>query len=236
MSTIGSNPSTSSQNTTDPTKSQSAKDMDNFIGTRQDFLTILIAQLKHQDPLDPMKGTEFIDSITRLSSVEQAVNQNTHLEKIEELLGAKNSSQLGSPVSYLDKDVEFKSSSINVASGSEAHFSYNLTSANQKVNIAIKTMDGQTVYSGTGSNTLGRNNIKWDGKDSVGSPYPSGEYKVEVSYTQASGVVVPVDTYTSGIVTGADFQGNEAELIVGNLKTPLENITSIKSNGQLSQN
>jgi flagellar basal-body rod modification protein FlgD len=234
MSSIGS--TSSSNNTTDSTKTLSQRDLDALAGNSKDFLNILIAQLKHQDPLDPMKGTEFIDSITRLSSVEQAVNQNTHLEKIEALLGAKNSSQLGSPVSYLDKTVEFKSDGINVAPGTLSNFSYNLTAANQKVAIEIKTLDGQTVYSGTGSNALGRNLIKWDGKDSVGSAYPAGQYKVSVSYTQDSGVVVPVDTYTSGVVTGADFSGTEAELIVGSLKTTLENITTIQSNNQVSQN
>ena len=106
MSTIESAAATLGATSTSPSKTRSEEDFDSLVGTREDFLTILLAQLKFQDPLDPMEGTEFIDSITRLSSVEQSINQNAHLEEIESLLKAERDN-FGSPVSYLDKEIEF---------------------------------------------------------------------------------------------------------------------------------
>ena len=68
------------------TQSRSEQSASSLIETREDFLTILLAQLQNQDPLNPLEGTEFIDSITRLASVEQDINQNSSLERIVELL------------------------------------------------------------------------------------------------------------------------------------------------------
>lgn len=244
MSSISSVLGTQASSSTATT--QSEKDRDTFVGTRDDFLKILLAQLKHQDPLDPMKGTEFIDSITRLSQVEQTINQNTHLENIEKLLGGGNTAQMGSPVSYLDKNIEFTSDQIAVKSGT-SNFSYNLTSIPDNLFIEIRDTNGNVVFSSTtgknsqnsaGNLKVGANNVSWDGTDNSGNKLDDGVYSVNVSYKQkGSEVAVNVPVTTSGVVTGANFQSGNVSLNVGDLQTTLDKIVSIKSTGQVaSQN
>ncbi len=215
----------SGADTSEKTKSQ--KDTDNFIGTRDDFLTILLAQLKHQDPLDPMKGTEFIDSITRLSSVEQAINQNQNLEKIVTLLGG-GETKFGSPVSYLDKEVDFYTNTVKL-SDEKASFSYNLESSTDDLSIVIKDADGNTVYAGQGPKEVGDNTFVWDGKDSNGNPQRDGYYTMEVTYVDPSETVVHVPTSTTGVVTEANFEGEDIVLGVGGIKAYLEDVISIRS-------
>lgn len=212
-------------NTDSSTKSQ--KDLDNFIGTREDFLTILLAQLKHQDPLNPMEGTEFIDSITRLSSVEQDVNQNLNLEKIVSLLEGKQSS-FGDPVSYLNKNVEFESDVIELKKGSTS-FSYNLNESVGQSQITIQDENGEIVFSGKGTANEGRNNIKWDGTDSVGNPLKDGLYVVTVSVPEKPGStkLTNVPITTSGVVTGANFADENVVLTVGQLVTSLDAIKAV---------
>jgi flagellar basal-body rod modification protein FlgD len=44
---------------------------------QSDFLNLLIAQLKNQDPLNPMKDTEFIAQLAQFSSLQQMSSLNT---------------------------------------------------------------------------------------------------------------------------------------------------------------
>ena len=46
------------------------------------FLQLLVAQLKGQNPLDPKDGTEFVSQLAQFSSLEELINIRTALEKL----------------------------------------------------------------------------------------------------------------------------------------------------------
>lgn len=48
------------------------------------FLQLLIAQLKHQDPLKPIDFTEYVSQLAQLSNLEQAIKQNEKLDSVVE--------------------------------------------------------------------------------------------------------------------------------------------------------
>jgi flagellar basal-body rod modification protein FlgD len=49
---------------------------------KSQFLKLLVAQLKGQNPLDPKDGTEFISQLAQFSSLEQLININTTLASL----------------------------------------------------------------------------------------------------------------------------------------------------------
>ena len=47
-----------------------------------DFLTLLVAQMQHQDPTNPADPTQFVSELASFSSVEQGVQTNTKLDSL----------------------------------------------------------------------------------------------------------------------------------------------------------
>lgn len=72
---------------------------------KEDFLKLLIEQLRHQDPLNAMDNKEFIAQMAQFSSLEQMMNLNT---KLTGLLGmqvvAQASSLIGKTVTGTGDD------------------------------------------------------------------------------------------------------------------------------------
>jgi flagellar basal-body rod modification protein FlgD len=67
---------------------------------KDEFLKILITQLSHQDPTEPMQDKEFIAQLAQFSSLEQMTNVSTEISKVGALLAR------GQAVSLLGRMVE----------------------------------------------------------------------------------------------------------------------------------
>jgi len=66
---------------------------------KNDFLKILITQLSHQDPTQPMNDKEFVAQMAQFSSLEQITNMSTGLTKVADLLSRSQAvSLLGTSV------------------------------------------------------------------------------------------------------------------------------------------
>lgn len=71
---------------------------------KDDFLRLLITQLRYQDPLKPMEDKEFIAQMAQFSSLEQTKNMADALSKMNENLTA--SQERNNALSFLGKYVE----------------------------------------------------------------------------------------------------------------------------------
>ena len=67
-----------------------------------DFMTLLIAQLENQDPLNPMEDTDMLGELAQFSSLEQLTAVNETLESMAE---AFNAQLVNSAVSFIGLDV-----------------------------------------------------------------------------------------------------------------------------------
>lgn len=75
---------------------------------KDEFLTLLIAQLSHQDPTNPMDNTEFVAQMAQFSSLEQMHNMSNGFEKIASVMHNNDA------ISTIGKTVEIQAGSDNV--------------------------------------------------------------------------------------------------------------------------
>ena len=79
------------------TVSKETKKGDTALG-KDDFLQLLVAQMKYQDPLEPTSNTEYIAQYATFSEVEQMQNmsQSMDLSRASSLVGAYRTFETGS--------------------------------------------------------------------------------------------------------------------------------------------
>lgn len=88
MGTVGTQyPSTYSSDTTGTSGSSSQSTASNStdgMATESAFLQLLVAQLKNQDPMQPMDGTTFVTQLAQFNDVEQNLGTRTDLDAMSE--------------------------------------------------------------------------------------------------------------------------------------------------------
>ncbi|MFC4103563.1 flagellar hook capping FlgD N-terminal domain-containing protein [Paenibacillus xanthanilyticus] len=70
---------------------------------KDEFLKILVTQLKNQDPMQPLQDTDFIAQMAQFSSVEQLMNMSENMGKLSQNLGLA-SSMIGKSVEWYQSD------------------------------------------------------------------------------------------------------------------------------------
>lgn len=71
---------------------------------KDEFLQLLITQLRHQDPINPVEDKEFIAQLAQFSSLEQMQNLNTNLQDM--MLAQQKLTALGQATQMIGQEVE----------------------------------------------------------------------------------------------------------------------------------
>ncbi|MCK1336583.1 flagellar basal-body rod modification protein FlgD [Bradyrhizobium sp. LB1.3] len=114
MNVTSATDSTSKSSSTSSTTSKSSTGVD-----YNTFLQLLIAEMKNQDPTNPMDTSQYMSQFAQLSSVEQAMQTNT---KLDSLLSSQSLSQADG---LIGKTVSFTDSTGATFSGKVASISIN---------------------------------------------------------------------------------------------------------------
>ncbi|MBW2599842.1 MAG: flagellar hook assembly protein FlgD [Deltaproteobacteria bacterium] len=192
----------------------------NTIG-KDDFFKMMIAQLQHQDPLNPLDGTDFTAQLAQFSSLEQLSNVNDQLEMLGLYQASLNNSQ---SISLIGKDVTARGDVIKVDGATSADLAYNLSKGAEKVTISIYDEGGNLVDTlEFGSQQEGDNSVTWDC-----SGVASGNYIFEVSASDANGDVVSTYTMITGKITEVSFEEGSPIFSVDGQDISLGDVISVK--------
>ncbi len=174
---------------------------------KDDFLKLLVTQLKYQDPLNPMEDKEFTAQMASFSSLEQLTNISKGIDTLSE--GTQRQEMLNA-VAFIGKEVLASGDSVSKIGTyvSTLAFSIDEAAANCYVNIFDEYNNiVETVQ--LGSLAAGYYNVTWNGKDYAGNTMPDGIYSVAMAAESATGQPILINTQVSGKVFGVRVEGSE---------------------------
>lgn len=188
------------------------------------FLTLLTSQLKNQDPLQPTDTAEFTKQLVQYSQVEQQIQSN---QKLDNILGAINNSEINQSLSYMGHMVEVQSNGVPLQDGSaKMNVSTDVPAATSVMEISDgKT--GKVVRTLSLTKTAGTQEVVWDGKNESGEQMKDGAYKVEVKATDANGKAINSVVMSFGRVTGVDMTAGKPYLALGEMYVTTDNVLSV---------
>jgi len=191
----------------------------NIIG-KDEFLKMLIAQLKHQDPMNPMDGTAFTAQLAQFSSLEQLQNINTQLTSFTKQQQSQGNTQA---VNLIGREILAKGDTIQ-AEGTPVDLSYQLKGDAATGLVRIYNANGELVDALVFKNQKqGMNTLTWTPPSST-----AGRCTFEVSAADSAGKSVGVDAMIQGEVTGVNFRDGVTYLSVGSREIAFSDVVSVK--------
>ena len=153
----------------------------NGILGKDDFLKLLLTELKYQDPTEPMDSAKILSQTSQLAALEASENTNKALEGLAASL--MNNMQF-STIAAIGKTADLGSDSIAIdEEGGNAAFEIYFPADVQSGTVTITDNNGNTVKTlDVGTNPKGVYQFDWNGLTDAGEAAEAGIYHVNASY------------------------------------------------------
>ncbi len=201
----------------------------NSVLGKDDFLKLLLAQLRYQDPLSPLEGTEFaaqlaqFSSLERLSNINDAVNQGVDANYY--LAQSINNTMAAT---LIGKEVKLAGNIAKNVGQDSVQLGYKLPAEAKSVTVKIYNSSGALVKTMNSNATAsGEHKINWDFKDDSGNRLSDGDYRFEVEALSHTDEMMTVDKFLFGKIDGVKFTEFGTKLIIGKLDYMLSDILEI---------
>jgi flagellar basal-body rod modification protein FlgD len=191
---------------------------------QEDFLTLMISQLKNQDPFKPLDPSQYVGQLAQFSSVSGLADMNKNITALADSLRGNQvldgASLIGHVVVAKGNSVYLPDAQDGAARGVQGLIE--VPAGASSVQMVVKDATGALVRSQALDPHRGAQGFSWDGTDNSGAAAAGGSYKVEVvakvgdsnvslSTSVATRVSsVALDPTTGGLVLDTDTLGELA--------------------------
>lgn len=205
---------TTVQSSTSSTAAASAASTASQMSATQDrFLALLVAQMKNQDPLNPMDNAQVTSQMAQLSTVSGIEKLNTTVAALSSSMAAAQSLQAASMIGHV---ALVSGDQIAMASGS-SNAAVELSQPADKVTVTIADASGNVVRTlELGAQDAGIVDFQWDGTNNSGTAQADGVYTFSTSAVLNGATSTPA-TLSYGLVNSVSLTSGVAQLNVGNL-------------------
>lgn len=142
------------------------------------FMTLLLAQIKNQDPLKPQEQTDFVAQLAQFSTLEGVQNLNTSVQDIGSMY---RSSQALQATALVGREVLAIGNKAYLEAGSKISGMIDEGQASGDIVMTVKAANGAVVATRElGSVGDAATPFEWDGKDNNGNSLPAGSYSIAI--------------------------------------------------------
>lgn len=195
---------------------------------KDDFMKLLISQLKYQDPLNPMDGTEFASQLAEFSSLEQLSNMNTSLKtSIEANYLLSQSVNNTMMATLIGKEVKLTGNTTTFSGQENISFGYKLPSEASSVSINVYDSNHNLITVLDGESGIGEHKLSWDFTDNKGKKVAEGTYTFEFSAKAGNGNDITTDFYKWGFIDSVRYTEEGTKLVSGDEEYLLSDVLEI---------
>lgn len=152
---------------------------------KNDFMELMIAQLKNQNPLEPQDNGDFIAQLAQFSSVEGIQKLST---SVDDVAGQFRSTQALQASAMVGRTVLAPSQTGMLGADGQLSGVVNVPSTTSGLRVSIVNSAGERVRQlDLGSSQAGQASFTWDGKNGNGEAMPMGRYEIVAEGSYPSG-------------------------------------------------
>lgn len=182
---------------------------------QDEFLTLMLAQMKHQDPMNPMENGDFIAQLAQFRTVTGVDNLNNSFNSFAQTM---QSSQALSASTLVGREVMIPGNVGTLPPGDTLNGSVDLPVSSNDVVLHVFGQAGNLVAEiPLGQQPAGMVNFAWNGRMADGTQMPAGTYLVGANAV-IDGERQAVDTYVAAKVESVTLNsGREPILNLANV-------------------
>lgn len=177
-------------------------------GLQDQFMTLMLTQMKNQDPLKPMENGEFLAQLAQFNTVSGIQDLQ---KSFSDFASSMQTNQALQASGLVGRSVLVASETGVLSQGASLDGQINLPQSTAGLSMDIYDMSGQAVrHIDMGSHGAGPVRFSWDGKADSGELLPSGSYTVKAN-AQMNGQNQAISTYVAAHVDSVTLgQGGAA--------------------------
>lgn len=177
-----------------------------------DFLTLMLAQLKNQDPTSPVDSNAFLTQLAQLSEVQGITSLNTSFSALS---GSLTSNQALQASSLLGHQALVSSGTASIAANGSISGAVNVPQTTSQVVLNISDSSGALVGQiNLGAQSAGLASFSWNGKEGDGSQAPAGTYTLSAQYAGSTSGGTAATTLVNGTIESVSMGAGSAGLIL----------------------
>lgn len=192
---------------------------------QNDFLKLLVTQLKNQDPLKPMDNTAFVAELAQFSQLDQSTRQ---VQLLEKSIAQQTDSMQYTLLPMVGRNVQVEGSLIDLKNG-PATLTYALERGASTVRVTILDSQGRAIRTlDLGTQSAGRQEVHWDGRNQGGALMPNGIYRYQVTAKDLSGAEVVAAPSSTLTISGVRMVDGAPHLAAGDYVIDRNDIVELR--------